>query len=132
MSATLTTTANTLILKKGDLEIEVAKNAFVHRRTATGSTIQGNGVSMSLKYDETTADGQSFSSAQQLQDWISNNAFKTGGSGPGPEPGALKSLKEEGKGWPVDNYLPITQEDFDSLEARNPFTIYDIIEHYPA
>lgn len=132
MSATITTTANTIILSKGDTNVELAKNGLIHRRTATGSVIESNGVSMSLKFDETTANGQTFTTAKQLQDWISEHAFKAGGSGPGPEPGTLKSEQEEGKGSPVTNYLPITQEDFDSLAVKNPTTTYDIIDQYPA
>lgn len=131
MSVTITTTANSIIVEKGNNHFEVAKSGLVHRRTPSGSDLVSASTSVSIDYREATADGQTFTSAEQLHDWISANAFKSGGTGPGPEPGTLKSQQEEGKGLAVTNYLPITQEDFDDLAVKKPTTTYDIIAQYP-
>lgn len=44
----------------------------------------------------------------------------------------VESKQEEGKGFPITNYLAITQEDYDALTVKNPTTTYDIIDQYPA
>lgn len=43
----------------------------------------------------------------------------------------VESKQEEGKGWPIKNYLPITQDDYDSLAVKDPHTEYAIIDQYP-
>lgn len=129
---TITTTEKSVKIQTANFTWEIVKshvkgqvpyNGGTHIITEMGRVV--------IPFHNVTADGQTFTSAEQLQAWVQANCFKAGGTGPGPEPGTLKSQQEEGKGFPVTNYLPITQEDYDALAAKNPTTTYDIIDQYP-
>lgn len=44
----------------------------------------------------------------------------------------VESKQEGGVGWPIKNFLPITQDDFDNLSVKDPQTSYEIVTQYPA
>lgn len=129
---TITTTEKSVKIQTADYTWDIVKSRIKGQIPYSGGThIVTDMGQVAIPFDGVTADGQTFTTAEQLQDWVQDNCFKAGGTGPGPEPGTLKSLQEEGKGLAVTNYLPITQEDFDSLAVKNPTTTYDIIAQYP-
>ncbi len=79
MSVIITTTENTAIVDKGGLVVEFAKNSLKHFRKQFGSVLYGDGVSISIRYQECTADNETFESAEELHDWVSANLFRDGG-----------------------------------------------------
>lgn len=129
---TITTTEKSVKIETADYTWDIVKSRIKGQIPfAGGTTIVTEMGQVALFFDKVTADGETFENAAELQAWIAENCFKAGGTGPGPEPGTLKSLQEEGKGLAVTNYLPITQEDFEALAVKNPTTTYDIIAQYP-
>lgn len=186
---TITTTEKAVKIQTANFTWDIAKGRVKGQIPFTGgTTIVTEMGQVAIPFDGVIADGQTFTSAEEIQEWVQTNCFKAGGTGPSDgvqwddvegkpaviaagdtqaaarsalglgsaathassafataEQGAkadsavqpealvsmLKSQQEEGKGLPVTNYLPITQEDFDALTVKNPTTTYDIIEQYP-
>lgn len=95
--------------------------------TAAGVRLSDAGQSVNIPYSGTTIDGSPVSDAEELFAFFESQGFKEGGgTGEG-----VQSVQEEGKGWPIKNYLPITQDDYDALTTKDPQTEYAIISEYP-
>ncbi|WP_262246944.1 phage upper tail fiber protein [Parapedobacter soli] len=83
----------------------------------------GTTVDLSNYYNKSEADGRYATAAQGT---LANTAVQ-----PAAIAAMVESKQEEGKGWPIKNYLPITQADYEALAVKDPYTEYAIINQYP-
>lgn len=80
---TITTTEKAVKIQTANFTWDIAKGRVKGQIPFTGgTTIVTEMGQVAIPFDGVTADGQAFTSAEEIQEWVQTNCFKAGGTGP--------------------------------------------------